>query len=66
MNLFDTKVANDNVELKGEIDAASLVLTQKISLLPLVEPVLNKLKDIIPGHFDDDLIDQAIAKVKAL
>jgi hypothetical protein len=66
MKLFSTKVAQDKVELDGEIDASlNVVLTQKVSLEPLMIPVLNKLKSIIPGHFDDDAIDAAVKLLEA-
>lgn len=66
MQLFDTKVAGDKVELKGEISGAKLVLTQQVDMLTLLAPALDKIKELIPGHFDDDLIEEAKVKLAAL
>lgn len=65
MQLFDQKIG-ENVEVKGEISEAKLKLSQEVSVLVLINPVLDKIKELIPGHFDDDLIEEAKKKIAAL
>lgn len=66
MKLFDVKVASDKIELKGDVDASmNVVLSQTLSIEPFLIPALNKIKALIPGHFDDDLIDAAVTLLEA-
>jgi hypothetical protein len=66
MQIFSTKVAGDKVELKGELtEKLELQLSQTVSLEPLLAPALKKIAELIPGHFDDDLIAAALPKLEA-
>lgn len=65
MKLFDVEVAK-NVHASGELTAGQLVLAQKLDVVVLAKPLFEKIKELIPGHFEDGLLDSALEKLAAL
>lgn len=61
-----TKEIGKDLDLKLALDDGKVKLSAELDLLALVEPVLLKLKEKIPGEIDDKIIDAVIAKVKEL
>lgn len=64
MEVVDKKIG-ENLEVKVEIAEAQVKLEVDLSLLPLVQLVADKLKEIIPGHIEDALLDSAVEALKA-
>lgn len=65
MELVDQKLGNSG-EVKVKIENAQLQVVAALNLSVLAGPVLDKIAELIPGHFEDGLIQEAKDKIAAL
>lgn len=65
MMLVDQKI-NDNVEVKVEAVDAKIKASVEFAYLIVAGPMLDKIAELIPGHFEDALIASAKAKLVEL
>lgn len=65
MQLVDKKIG-ENVEVGAKIEDSKLKLEVDVALLQFAGPLLDKIADLIPGHFEDALIAEAKVKLAAL
>lgn len=66
MKIVDNKEIVKNVHVDLEIANAQLALAVKLDVLVVAGPVLDKIADLIPGHFEDGLIAEAKVKLAEL
>lgn len=65
MKLIDQEVVK-NVHLKAEVVNAQLQVGVALDLIAVAGPLLDKIADLIPGHFEDGLIAEAKKKLAEL
>lgn len=53
------------VDAEEKFEDGKLKIELQVSAAALLVPALEKLKEVLPGHFEDALIDAAIEKLKA-
>jgi hypothetical protein len=62
MDLLEKQLGK-HVELKLGLEGGELKLAAEIAIVDIMGPLLDKVKELIPGHFDDALIDAAKEKL---
>lgn len=65
MDLVKQKIG-ENVEASAKIEDAKLKLELDVSILAVAGPLLDKVAELIPGHFEDGVIAAAKQKLADL
>lgn len=66
MKIVDNKEVAKNVHLDVGIEGGNLVIAEKIALVAVAGPLLDKIAELIPGHFEDAIIAEAKKKLEDL
>ena len=66
MKIVDNKEVAKNVHLDVGIEGGNLVIAEKIALVAVAGPLLDKIAELIPGHFEDAIIPEAKKKLEDL
>jgi hypothetical protein len=66
MKIVDNKEVAKNVHLDVELANAQLAVAMKLDVLVVAGPILDKIAELIPGHFEDGLIEEAKKKLAEL
>ncbi len=66
MKIVDNVEVAKNVHLDLELANAQLALAVKLDVLVVAGPILDKIAEILPGHFEDPVIAEAKVKLAEL
>ncbi len=66
MKIVDNKEVVKNVHVDVEVADAQLKALVAVDVVVIAGPLLDKIAELIPGHFEDGLIAEAKAKLAAL
>ncbi len=66
MKIVDNKEVVKNVHVDVELADAQIKASVAVDVLLVAGPVLDKIAELIPGHFEDALIAEAKVKLAEL
>lgn len=66
MKIVDNKEVAKNVHVDVALENAQLKASVALDVLVVAGPILDKVAELIPGHFEDGLIAEAKVKLAEL